>query len=258
MLQQTSKDFRIFFLEQFTRQLIMNSGTNYSFTLKKLVKEEEIKKKPELQKASPDIKREKISPFTRKGYLLSIKHRPSFKPLPQTPRLARPTSQRLFGSTRGKPIFKSYQSQQVQSPSRIPPRVLRIPPTRLPQRLRYIKPLPADMKIDLGKLDPLIQDPMVKSIECGGAGENVVVNGTMGRKITNIVLSEVEIQDVLKEVSKEAKIPLQEGIFRVALGNLIVSAIISDVVSSKFEIHKMSYPVSATSTQNPKIIQNKS
>jgi len=63
----------------------------------------------------------------------------------------------------------------------------------------------------------------------------------MGTKRTNIILNKEEIDQIIKKFSETAKIPLYEGIFRVVVGKLILSAIISDVIGSKFIIKKMMY-----------------
>lgn len=96
-------------------------------------------------------------------------------------------------------------------------------------------------EIDLGKINPLIRDFMVKTIECYGAGENLVVQGNMGTKKTGIILTKEEIEDIIQRFSKETKIPAQEGIFKVVAGRLIFLAIISSIVGSKFIIKKMLY-----------------
>ena len=127
--------------------------------------------------------------------------------------------------------------------SKAPPkqRVLRIPKTKLPMRLQYLKPYPTKIEIDLDKLNPLIQDPMIKTIECHGESESIIVQGNIGRKATNIMLTRDEINNVLQKFSQKSKIPLQEGVIKIVLGTVILSAIISDVVSSKFIITKMTY-----------------
>ena len=66
--------------------------------------------------------------------------------------------------------------------------------------------------------------------------------GRMGRKKTGTVLSKEEIDEVIKTFSEAAKIPISEGIFKVVFGKLILSAILSDVIGSKFIIKKMSGP----------------
>lgn len=116
-----------------------------------------------------------------------------------------------------------------------------IPEPKLPPHLQYLKPVPRNIKIDLEKLNLLIKDPAVKVIECNGPDEHVFVRGNMGVKPTNTILSKEEIDKIIKKFSEISKIPAQEGIYRVVVGRLILSAIISEVVGSKFMIKKMLY-----------------
>ncbi len=123
----------------------------------------------------------------------------------------------------------------------VPPqkRVLRIPAPRLPPRFSYLKPTPKKANIDIGKLNPLINDPAVRAIECLGPNTEIFVSGAMGRKKTNIVLSNDEINQIVDKFSEKTKIPVNEGVYRVVAGNLIFSAVISSVTNSRFIIRKM-------------------
>jgi DNA-binding Lrp family transcriptional regulator len=56
-------------------------------------------------------------------------------------------------------------------------------------------------------------------------------------------------ENLLSEVSK---IPVSSGIYRVVVGNLILSAIVSEVISSRFVIRKMLVPPQQYSPQNIK------
>ena len=58
---------------------------------------------------------------------------------------------------------------------------------------------------------------------------------------TNIILNKEEIEDIIKIFVQKSKIPAGEGIYTVVVGKLIFSAIISDVIGSKFSIKKMNY-----------------
>jgi type IV secretory pathway ATPase VirB11/archaellum biosynthesis ATPase len=111
----------------------------------------------------------------------------------------------------------------------------------LPPHLQYLRPIARDIKIDLEKLNSLIKDPAVKVIKCDGPDEHIFVSGSMGVKPTNTILSREEIDNVIKKFSEISKIPVQEGIYSVVVGRLILSAIISEVVGSKFMIKKMLY-----------------
>lgn len=123
--------------------------------------------------------------------------------------------------------------------SRSLPPVLIIPETKLPPTVQNIKPTPMQAEIDLRKLNALVQDPLVKVIECNGPNEKIVVMGAMGRKHTPTILSKEEVDDVINKFSEASKIPLSEGIYKVVFGKLVLSAIISEVIGSKFIIKKM-------------------
>ncbi len=127
-------------------------------------------------------------------------------------------------------------------------RVLRIPKVAFPPHLSSVKPVPSNkVSLDLGKLNPFIQDPNVSKIETEGENEIVYVSGVMGRKPTNLKLSRVEIDEVIDRFSKEAKIPKSEGMFKVAIGKLLLTAMISESVSPRFFIEK----IKAQSPQAP-------
>ena len=112
----------------------------------------------------------------------------------------------------------------------------------MPSHLEYLKPIPKPgIDIDLFKLNPLIKDPAVRLIEVN-PDEKVMVIGTMGTKPTDIILNKEDIDRVINKFSGVSRIPTNEGIYRVIAGNLILSAIISSVIGSKFVIKKMVYP----------------
>ena len=114
-----------------------------------------------------------------------------------------------------------------------------IPEQKLPPNLQYLQPTPTDKGIDLGKLNPLIKDPMVKIIDCPGPDQNVVVTGNMGTKKTGIILGRDEISDIVEKFSAESKIPAHEGVFKVVVGRFIFLAIVSEIIGSRFTIRKM-------------------
>lgn len=230
MLQQTSKNFKKFFLLEFTKELIRSTETYKELRIKKEVKkvihEKLIKPKPSQKKLlgkkilrgviKEKIKRdsEMISQLKREETLAEFK--------------------KFYSLT--KPVKPS----SLRAPfSYTIPAPLKIPESRLPETVQYLKPIPTSRMIDLGKLHPLIRDSLVKVIECNGPDEKIIVMGTMGRKSTKIILTKEEINDTINKFSEAAKIPVHEGVFKVVFGRLIFSAMISEVVSSKFLIRKM-------------------
>lgn len=117
--------------------------------------------------------------------------------------------------------------------------LLQIHEPRLPLTVRYLRPVPTSKKVDIGKLNTLVRDPLVRIIECNGPNEKIVVIGTMGRKNTKIILNKEEIENIIRKFSEAAKIPVHEGIFKVVVGRMILNAIVSEVIGSKFIIRKM-------------------
>ena len=208
---KTSKEFKKFFLLRFTRELIKHSGEGEVFELENVLKKETDEKKEEIKK-----QKKKIQQIIKEKKELPIA-----------------LGERLLPE---KKLFK-----RIPKPFLARPRVLKIPEPKLPLRFQYLTPTPTNIQIDLEKLNPLIKDPAVKGIECNGPDENIMVRGVMGIKRTNIILNKEEINQMIKKFSETAKIPLHEGVFRVVVGRLILLAIISDVIGSKFIIKKMMY-----------------
>jgi hypothetical protein len=221
MLKQTSNGLKTLFLLEFTRRLIRHSGNGEVIELKKILdknkRAEEIKQIPR-----PNIRRAIIPSRTINNQKTKQK-----KFLPS------------IMSSKEKPLQKKFQIQKPQIKRNLVHAPLRIPKTNLPQRLQYLKPKATDKKVDLGKLNPLIEDNRIKILECNGQNKKIIVKGAMGIKNTDILLTKEEIDKIIKNVSEASKIPVEEGIFKVVFGKLIFSAIISNVIDSKFIIKKI-------------------
>ena len=112
-----------------------------------------------------------------------------------------------------------------------------------PQFMQNLKPLPTSQQIDLGKLNPLLKDPTVTSIECNGADKNIIIRRMNEVRQTGIILNKDEIEQTLETFSRASKIPIDDGPFKLAYGILILSGIKSesDVVETKFTIRKIIY-----------------
>ena len=229
--KQISEEFGVSFLLQFTRELIKHAWTDQIEPEKlSLSKKEGIKQKvKQTIKEESKLKKEELSPsLLKKGLELS-----DSIPKPKKLGVLRPKAPvaSILGKTQ----------QPIPRSRKLLIRPLKIPEPKFPQRLQYLKPIPTHKEINLEKLDSLIKDPAVRLIQCDGANQSIIVIGTMGMKRTGITLTKEEIDGVLKKFSETSKIPLQEGIFRVVVGKLILLAIISKVISSKFIIKKMMY-----------------
>jgi len=204
-MKQFSNNFKKLFLLHFTKELIRHSTEGEFLQLQTLVKQQSKGEEEEL------IRSIKInSPEKR--------------------------AKRLEKDLDFNKIFKGMKSKLF-----LQKRTLTIPEPTLPSHLQYLNPVPSNIQINLEKLNPLIKDPAVKFIECNGPDEHIIVRGGMGTKPTNIVLGKEEIDKIIKTFSQLSRIPTHNGVYRVVVGRLILSSIISDVVGTKFTIKKIFY-----------------
>jgi len=208
-LAKISPEMKKKFILLFTRELIKNSETE---TTKILI--QDLKKHPEKQI---------ITTHTPKEIAKEI-----IKGRKEHPRM--------------RPIFRKL-SKPFNNIKRAMPPMLRIPETRLPTHLQTIKPIPRTYPISLGKLDQLLKNPNIRVIECNGPDQNIIIRAPQSKQ-TEIKLTKQEIDSILQGFSKTSGIPLNQGINKIIIGNLTLSAIISEVIGSKFIIKKNTTPFS--------------
>ncbi|MBU1136390.1 MAG: hypothetical protein KJ559_02685 [Nanoarchaeota archaeon] len=91
----------------------------------------------------------------------------------------------------------------------------------------------------LGEIGVLIKDPRVTIIECPGPDKFVLAKTSGRTLITRIKLNAEEIQKIIKQFSEEAKIPVISGLFKANIRNLSITAVISEMIGSRFIITKM-------------------
>jgi len=198
-LKNYSKEFKLIFLLEFTKRLIISSSPEIYLR----IKEEQIKTKQEKFKEAIKSK----IPGLKK----------------QINRIENPVQRN---------IIKTFVHQRQP--------VLRVPETRLPPQFQYLRPTATKkINLDLGKLNPLLNDSGVKIIEANGPDQQVIVRGRMGTKPTNIILTKDEINKILQIFSEKSKIPIEEGATKIVLGRFILSAIISKEAGSRFILQKI-------------------
>lgn len=194
-----ASQLREIFLREFTKQLILNS------------------KKPETRMISfHPVKMEEQAP------------------------LVIPRTREIRAEPRHPEIIKNIRFMHPQAQTAIlqsTPKTETIPIPPAPQIISP-SPLPLPEGFSLGKLNLMIQDNRVTSIECQGPGKIILVRILGKVSSTQIVLSEEEIKNIISTFAREAKIPAIGGVFKAAVGNLVITAVISDFVGSRFIINK--------------------
>lgn len=94
-----------------------------------------------------------------------------------------------------------------------------------------------------GRLTQIIYDPTVSSIECPGPGKNVIVNKFGAVQTTPVMLSADEINKIMQIISEKTRIPLVKGVFKAAVENFVITAIISEFIGTRFHIEKIRGPL---------------
>jgi hypothetical protein len=246
--------FKKFFLLEFTRQLIRNSALADIFKLETILEKENTVKFESTKdriKEKIRVREEEISAKydeEKAEGMRSIMHpsigmfesqkTPEINPFKTTKMLPGPfITQTSSQTARTSQQMTQQRAVYYEDPFR--KLGIWVSDANLPPHIQYLRPTPMNKDIDLGKINPLINDQMVRTIECYGQDENLVVKGAMGVKKTSIILGKEEVEDIIQRFSKETKIPVQEGVFKVVAGRLIFMAIISGLVGSKFVIKKM-------------------
>jgi len=90
------------------------------------------------------------------------------------------------------------------------------------------------------KLDELIQDPSIETIECPGPEKPILISRRGKVQPASFSLKSEEIDRIMREISDKTRIPLTTGIFRAALRRYLVTAVLSEFVGTRFIIQKKS------------------
>lgn len=164
------------------------------------------------------------------------------------PRIHEEIAQRHFENRKIEPVpniqFKplpqahpKIQSQQTAIKPRpvITPLIPKKPMMTMPITESQSQPEPNPQ---YGKIDFLLKDKTVSTIECPGPNQNILVFRAGQRQFTKISLTPEEIKQILNNIAQEARVPLIEGIFKAAVDSFIISAVVSETIGSRFVIKK--------------------
>ena len=89
------------------------------------------------------------------------------------------------------------------------------------------------------KIEILLKDPSIKLIECMGPGKNLLVKRYGQINITKIKLDQDEINRLINNFAEHSRIPILNGILKAAVGDLIISGLLSNLNNSRFIIEKI-------------------
>lgn len=202
---------RILFLKEFTRELILNSSENP----KNLALENETKK---FFSEIASVFGEKIKneeSFENLNLQITENEQKPRIPVVQIPRVVprnifRETIRRNFVPQNNNKISSDFKLSIMSSSKSNEKNEQEI------------------VEIDYGKLTGLIEDKKIEAIECPGAGKNILVKIRGSKNSTAIALNSNEIKSLLEQFSRQARIPLIGSTFKAYIGNILVTAVMSE------------------------------
>jgi len=150
------------------------------------------------------------------------------------------------------PPKKNFPNYRKRISGNLPQRLPSVPfPMRVPKSpgaFRYNSPglmpgpaVPEQIIISsMTKINTFLSDPAVQVIECPGPDKQILVYKSGVIQNTKIALTNEEINMVMKEISDKTKIPIISGVFKTAIGSMIITAVVSDFIGTRFMIQRKS------------------
>ena len=125
---------------------------------------------------------------------------------------------------------------------RISDRKLTVVRPKMELTRKMIRPPAVNVPEGVDKIDFLLRDPRVTAVECPGPGKFLIIRKGFRVLMTKEKLNEEQIKQKIQEFSEKSRIPLIGGIFKANVGNLTISAVLSDYAGSRFIITKFISP----------------
>jgi hypothetical protein len=245
MVTQIKHIDRIIFLKKFTEEIIKNLSKKHDIQRK--IRIEKLKDKFNIQ--NQESTKERDDAFKK-----ILNHKILGSPRYPDPRIQNKKEEppsALNNNINEKKIFlkkplrnfppQKYNQKLTSLPETIPIQEEETKESIEASKLNEIKPEFSDKPVgfSLGKINELIKDPFVQSIECTGPGKNILVKKYNKINLTKWILSQEEIGNIINSFSEHSKIPLIGGILKAAVGDLIISAVESKHVGSRFIINRI-------------------
>jgi hypothetical protein len=258
--KKTDYPIRELFLREFVSRMISQGYTKevvITKVLDSLKKMQDWKEPTQRQKFIPVQVTNQLKQITQQN-LQSQQQIPQQEKVQQNTQQGQQQSYFPFQSKPQKPLYilkpltgQSQQpAKQTQRPAtNPPPRQMPPPRSMAPQKQNYQPSIATKEELMLPKILPILNDPTVFSIECTGQGKPLLLNKYGNIQVSNLSLSEAEVNQILQEISNRTRIPLITGTFKAAFDNFICTAVISDFIATRFIIQKKPMMQSPMSNQ---------
>lgn len=224
--KQDSQTARIIFLKEFTEEIILN-----------LAEEHKVNRNINVEKLKQKFLNQETQNSEDFGKMVNHKilHPIKYQKTEEKPNPPVEKNKKFSFITNLLP-----HKTQIQTTPKIPEQQQNVE-TPKQQIVDSIKPeyQPKPQELNLGKIEPILQDPIVQTIECPGPGKNILVNKFGKVNVTKLTLTKEEIDGIINNFAKLAHIPLVDGILRAAVGDMMISAVTSEIVGSRFILNRI-------------------
>ena len=144
------------------------------------------------------------------------------------------------------PVLQRRPIHQFSSSAPSRPLPYKIPQILLHQRPQapkvYLAPPTESWLVNmksLARIQPLLTDQTITTVECPGPGMPIMIARGTYVQSTPVHFKAEEIKEIIKEVSARTKIPLNtSGVFTASIGDIIITAVLSEFVGTRFVIQK--------------------
>jgi len=142
--------------------------------------------------------------------------------------------------------YKPTEEEKLTSSVNLPevPTLPELPETpNLPVQIRKQESIKIDFPQNFSpeqKILFFLKDPSVTGVECIGPNKNILVNKSGRIQTTSLIFTKENIDNFMLSISEKTRIPLISGVFKAIINNLIVTAVISEYVGTRFIIQKRS------------------
>lgn len=124
----------------------------------------------------------------------------------------------------------------TQKPKLIIPQ---IPAKSIVQAVPVMPNVPATPTIPvLDRITKIFMDPSVQVLNCPGSDKKILIARMGLVQATQISFSEQEIKELMAELSTRTRIPFKSGLVKLIYQNLIITAVISEFVGTKFVVER--------------------
>jgi hypothetical protein len=224
----------IIFLKLFTREILLQILERKKF---KQIIEPEIRMEENTEK----VLKEKIKNLDQRRIMIHRENLPLFQstiiPIEQPKKEEKPI-EKIEAPTEKPDESLNSMERSISSTKKEVAEIKTTPP-RMNMNKLLGHPMQNNNMPPMEKIGPLLRDNTIVAIECPGPGKNVMIKKYNQMNMTRIILSQEDINGVIEYFSNEARIPLAGGILKAAVGNAIISAVVSEFVGSRFIINKI-------------------